>query len=156
MSIPLSKIAKTLIDKYGYYFYIVKRIPNIKCQCVNPTTTSPDPKCKRCLGTGNKIIIEKVYGSIREPKDRESGASGRMTVTFKVIYLRGKVRVSKDDIVIDDENIYRIFTSQFHKGEAGEFAFTRLTCPYTKESSAHIIRNFKELLDEYKLRKNKQ
>ena len=39
------------------------------------------------------------------------------------------------------------------KIEKGEFAFTRLVCPYVKGNVSYIIRNFKELLYEHNLQK---
>lgn len=155
MSSINSRTVQFLLERYGYFFYIVKRVPETKCTCVNPITTSPDPKCKKCLGTGSKIVIERVFGSIRETRERENSTTGKISSTPKVVYLKGFYRINKDDIVIDDEDVYHVLASQHHKGEHGEFAFTRLICPYTKETPVHIIRNFKELLNEYKLRKKK-
>lgn len=151
-----SRTVRLLLERYGYYFYVIKKIPETKCKCVNITSNSPDPKCKECLGTGAKIKIFKVYGAVREVKERESNVTGNISTTPKVAYIKGFYRFEKDDIVVDDEDIYHVLAVQHHKGENGEFAFTRLTLPYTKGPTVHFIRNFKELLDEYKIRKNKK
>lgn len=157
MMTPINnRTVSRLIDRYGYWFYIVKCVPGTECTCVNHTTMSADPTCKHCLGTGHKIKIVKVFGSIRELKERESEANSQINSTHKIVYLKGMHRVNKDDLVIDDEDVFHVMGCQHHKGEKGEFAFTRLVCPYTKSSPARIIRNFKELLNEYKLRKNRK
>lgn len=157
MMTPINyKTVQYLLNRYGYWFYVIKCVPETECSCVNHTTMSPDPKCKRCLGTGHKIKIKRVFGSIRELKQRESDISQRVPSTHKVVYIKGFERINKDDIVIDNEDVFHVLACQHHKGEKGEFAFTRLICPYTKSLPTHLIRNFKELLDEHNLRKKRK
>ncbi len=149
MMTPINdRTVKKLIDRYGYYFYIIRCVPGTECGCVNHTTLAPDPRCKRCLGTGHKIRIKKVFGAIREIKERESEAVISVNSTPKIVYIKGKLIVNKDDLIIDNEDVFHVLACQYHKGEKGEYAFTRLVCPYTKANPAHIIRNFKELLND--------
>ena len=150
-----NRTVSKLIDRYGYWFYVVKLVPSTECTCVNHTTRSADPKCRHCLGTGHKIKIIKVFGSIREKNERETEANTDVNSTHKIVYIKGMHRINKDDLVIDNEDVFRVLACQYHKGEKGEFAFTRLVCPYVKGNVSHIIRNFKELLHEHKLRKKK-
>lgn len=149
------KTVSYLLNRYGYYFYIVKCVPGTECVCVNHTTCAPDPKCKHCLGTGKKIKIVKVFGTVREIKERESESVVGVNSTPKIVYIKGRHRINKDDLVIDNEDVFHVLACQYHKGEKGEFAFTRLVCPYVKSNIAYLIRNFKELLNEHKLRKKK-
>ena len=156
MMTPINnRTVSRLIDRYGYWFYVVKCIPGTECSCVNHTTKAADIKCKHCLGTGHKIKIIKVFGSIREKNERETEANTYVNSTHKIVYIKGMHNIKKDDIVIDNEDIYHVLSRQYHKGEKGEFAFTRLVCPYIKGNVSHIIRNFKELLHEHKLRKKR-
>ncbi len=157
MMTPINnRTVSRLIDRYGYYFYIVKCVPSTECTCVNHTTHTPDIKCKRCLGTGHKIKIVKVFGTIREQKEKETEADTSVNSTHKITYLKGMHRINKDDLIIDNEDVYRVLACQHHKGEKGEFAFTRLVCPYVKGNVSYIIRNFKELLYEHNLRKKRK
>lgn len=153
LSLINSRTVDLLLHRYGCYFYVIKCVPNTECICVNHTTHAADPRCKKCLGTGKKIKIHKVFGALRELKDRESNAVGHINSTPKIVYIKGIFRVSKDDIVIDNDEVYHVLSFQHHKGEKGEFAFTRLVCPTIKSPSVYLIRNFKELLNEHKLRK---
>ena len=59
----------TLIDRYGYYSYIVKLNKSLICECVNASTKEPNPYCKRCLGTGYHIRIIRVFGASREGRE---------------------------------------------------------------------------------------
>ena len=84
MMTPINnRTVSRLIDRYGYYFYIVKCAPGTECTCVNHTTHTPDIKCKRCLGTGHKIKIVKVFGTIREQKEKETEADTSVNSTHK-------------------------------------------------------------------------
>lgn len=154
-NISNSKTVELLLNRYGYYFYIIKRYPASKCKCVDPVTKDANPKCKKCLGLGTQIKIHKVFGVIREVKEREISIAQNISVSPKIVYIKGLCYVNKDDVVIDSENIYHVFNFQYHRGEDGNFQFTRLICPNTKANPSSLVRNFKELLDEYKLRKSK-
>ena len=157
MMTPINnRTVSKLIDRYGYWFYVVKCVPGTECACVNHTTHTADPKCKHCLGTGHKIKIVKVFGSIREKNERETEANTDVNSTHKIVYIKGMHRINKDDLVIDNEDVFRVLTCQYHKGEKGEFAFTRLVCPYVKANVSYTLRNFKELLHEHKLRKKRK
>ena len=157
MMTPINnRTVSKLIDRYGYWFYVVKCVPGTECVCVNHTTHTADPKCKHCLGTGHKIKIVKVFGSIREKNERETEANTDVNSTHKIVYIKGMHRINKDDLVIDNEDVFRVLTCQYHKGERGEFAFTRLICPYVKANVSYTLRNFKELLHEHKLRKKRK
>lgn len=157
MMTPINnRTVSKLIDRYGYWFYVVKCVPGTECVCVNHTTHTADPKCKHCLGTGHKIKIIKVFGSIREKNERETEANTDVNSTHKIVYIKGMHRINKDDLVIDNEDVFHVLTCQYHKGERGEFAFTRLVCPYVKANVSYTLRNFKELLHEHKLRKKRK
>ena len=157
MMTPINnRTVSKLIDRYGYWFYVVKCVPGTECACVNHTTHTADPKCKHCLGTGHKIKIVKVFGSIREKNERETEANTDVNSTHKIVYIKGMHRINKDDLVIDNEDVFRVLACQYHKGERGEFAFTRLICPYVKANVSYTLRNFKELLHEHKLRKKRK
>ena len=86
MMTPINnRTVSRLIDRYGYWFYVVKCVPGTECSCVNHTTKAADIKCKRCLGTGHKIRIIKVFGSIREKNERETEANTLVNSTHKVV-----------------------------------------------------------------------
>lgn len=149
------RTVKLLLDRYGYYFYVIKRFPAAKCSCVDPTTKDANSKCKKCLGLGTQIKIYKVFGVIREAKEREISIAQSISVSPKIVYIKGIFYANKDDVIIDSENVYHILNFQYHRGENGDFQFTRFICPNTKSNAAPLIRNFKELLYEHNIRKNK-
>ena len=138
----------TLIDRYGHYSYITKLNKALKCECVNPTTKEPNVYCKKCLGTGYHIKITKVFGASREGREFESDRTQAFAVTPKVFYFKGFLNVNKDDILIDSENVYIIYTLQHHRGVEGHQAFTRCICPDLKLNTSIILKMFKEILND--------
>lgn len=142
--------AQEVIDTWSYDFWVVKKINNTKCKCVDPTSKEPNPKCKLCLGLGYKIKIYKVTGASRETTEFESLRAEFPTVTPKIFYIKNKLFIDKQDLIIDKENIYSIYAIQFHRGLNGEFKFTRCVCPTLKLDNKAVLQNFKELLNEYK------
>lgn len=142
--------AQEVIDSWKYKFWVVKKIDNIKCKCIDPVTKQPKLTCKSCLGLGYKIKIFQVEGTSRESREFEALRAEFPTVTPKIFYIKNKLFIEKDDLIIDRENMYRVYAIQFHRGLNGEFKFTRCVCPSQKNNNKQIIKNFKEIIHEYK------
>jgi hypothetical protein len=144
-----------LIDRYGYYQYIVKLNKSLLCECVNPSTKEADPYCKKCLGTGHHIKIIKVFGASREGREYESDRTQAFAVTPKIFYFKGNLNIGKDDILIDSENVYIIYSYQHHRGVKGHQAFTRCVCPDLKLNKMIFLKMFKEVLNDKLSNKNR-
>lgn len=143
------KNVSTLIDRYGYYAYLIRLNKSIKCNCMNPVTKDADCKCKKCLGTGYKIHISKVFLASREVNEQESNKIQGFSATPKIMYMKGYVEVHKDDIIVDTENAFTVLETQHHRGTSGYQAFTRCVCPDMKLNKSLFIKLFKEVLNDY-------
>lgn len=150
MSNMMTSIAQEVIDSWDYSFWVIKQITQIKCQCVDPTTKQAKVDCKHCLGLGYKIKIYKARGASRESKEFEALRAEFPTVTPKIFYIKSKIFIEKQDLIIDEEGVYTVYATQFHRGLNGEFKFTRCVCPNQKFNKDAVLRNFKELLREHK------
>lgn len=142
--------AQEVIDSWNYPFWIVKQITQVQCKCVDPATKQPKLDCKHCLGLGYKIKIYQAKGASRESKEFEALRAEFPTVTPKIFYVKSKLFIEKQDLIIDDEGIYTVYAIQFHRGLNGEFKFTRCVCPNQKFGKSNVLKNFKELLNERK------
>ena len=143
-----NKTVNSPIDRYGYYSYIIKLKKSLKCECVHAATKEADKYCKRCLGTGYHIQIIKVFGASREGKEFESDRTQAFATTPKVFYFKGFLDVGKDDILIDSENAYIIYTYQHMRGVQGHQAFTKCICPELKLNKTILLKLFKEVLHD--------
>ena len=146
----MTSIAQEVIDSWDYSFWVIKQITQVKCKCIDPTTKQPKLDCKHCLGLGYKIKIFKVKGASRESKEFEALRAEFPTVTPKIFYIKSKMFIEKQDLIIDEEGVYNVYATQFHRGLNGEFKFTRCVCPNQKFSKDSVLKNFKELLREHK------
>lgn len=145
----LKSFAQEVLDLWSYKFWVIRRIPAIKCKCVDKTSKQPKHDCKLCLGLGCKIKILRVTGASREAREFESLRAEFPTVTPKVFYIKGKFNVNKQDLIVDEEDIYDVYSTQFHRGLNGEHKFTRCICPSLKLNRDIILNNFKEVLYEH-------
>ena len=91
----------------------------------------------------------------REGREFESDRTQAFAVTPKIFYFKGFLDVHKDDILIDSEDVYIIYTFQHHRGVKGHQAFTRCVCPDLKLNKMNFLKMFKEVLNEYLHGKNK-
>lgn len=142
--------AQEVIDSWSYKFWVVKQLPNMTCTCVDKTSKQPRMDCPRCLGLGNKIKIYQVEGASRETKEFEALRAEFPTVTPKIFYVKSKLYINNQDIIIDDEYAYSVYATQFHRGLNGEFMFTRCVCPSIKFNRMDLMNNFRKLLDANK------
>lgn len=142
--------AQEVINNWNYDFWVIKQIPNMECKCVDKTSKQAKLDCPLCLGLGTKIKIYKVKGSSRESKEFEALRAEFPTVTPKIFYIKSKLLIDKQDLIFDEECLYSVYATQFHRGLNGEFKFTRCVCPTVKFSRYHLIKNFKKLLNEHK------
>lgn len=142
--------AQEVIDAWDYPFWIVKKVSQIQCKCVDPTTKQPKLNCKQCLGLGCKIKIYQAKGASRESREFEALRAEFPTVTPKIFYVKTKLFIEKQDLIIDEEGVYTVYVAQFHRGLNGKYKFTRCVCPNQKLGKQQVLKNFKELLNEYK------
>lgn len=136
------------IDRFKQPVWVVKKIENTSCTCVDHTTKQASNSCPKCLGLGTLIKIYRTSAVVRESKDQESVFSDtRTSSTPKIVYFKfGEALIDKDDYLIDKEDIYTVFTKQYLKGEDGQAHTIKCMCPSMKLDSKIILKNFKEVL----------
>ena len=142
--------AQEVIDNWDYHFWVIKQVSGMECKCVDKTSKQAKLDCPLCLGLGTKIKIYRVKGASRESKEFEALRAEFPTVTPKIFYIKTKLFIDKQDLIFDEESLYSVYATQFHRGLNGEFKFTRCICPTVKFSRYHLIKNFKKLLNEPK------
>ena len=142
--------AHEVIDNWDYKFWVIKSVPNTNCKCVDKTSKQPNLNCPLCLGLGTKIRIYQVEGASRESKEFEALRAEFPTVTPKIFYIKNKLFIDKQDLIVDEESIYNVYAVQYHRGLNGEFKFTRCVCPTVKFNKQQILKNFKKLLNEHR------
>lgn len=136
------------IERFKQPVWIVKKIPNTSCSCVNHATKQASNTCKKCLGLGTNIKIYRTYAVVREGKEQEAVFSDTtLSSTPKMVYFKfGTALIDKDDYMVDKEDIYTVFAKQYIKGEDGQPNTIKCMCPSLKMDSKIILKNFKEVL----------
>lgn len=138
------------IERFAYDIWIIKRVNGIKCTCVDHATKQPKNNCNKCFGTGTKVKLYKTKAVLREGKEQESVFSdATVSNTPKMVYFKYGTIIEKDDYVIDQDDVYSVFTKQNLRGEKGEPNTVKCTCPPIKMDSKIIIKNLKEVLASY-------
>lgn len=138
------------IERFKQPVWIVKKIPNTSCACVDHATKQASNSCKKCLGLGSKIKIYKTEAVVREGKEQESIFSDTtLSSTPKMVYFKfGTALIEKDDYMVDKESIFSVFAKQYLKGENGQTNTIKCICPELKMDSKIILKNFKEVLSK--------
>lgn len=137
------------IERFSYDIWILKRINNTTCTCVDHETKQASNSCKKCFGTGKRVKLYKMNAVVREGREQESIFSGNISITPKMVYFKYGVVIEKDDLIIDKEDIYTVLTTQYLRGEDGEPNTVKCSCPTLKMDSKIILENIKEVLASY-------
>lgn len=145
-----SKNIWACIERFKHPVWVVKKIDNTSCICVDHTTKQAKHSCKKCLGLGGKIKIYKTSAVVREGKEQETVFSDTtLTTTPKMVYFKfGTALIEKEDYIVDKEDIYTVLTKQYLKGEDGQANTIKCLCPAVKMHSKVILKNFKEVLSK--------
>lgn len=138
------------IERFSHDVWIIKKISNVDCTCVDHATKQPSYSCPKCFGIGKRVKIYKTKAVLREGKEQESIFSNNtVSNTPKMVYFKYGIVIEKDDYMIDKEDIYSVFTKQYLRGEDGEPNTIKCTCPPIKMDSKIIVKNLKEVLAKY-------
>lgn len=138
------------IERFSYNVWIIKRVKNITCTCVDHETKQPTNSCPKCFGTGNKVKLYRTKAVLREGKEQEAIFSdSTVSSTPKMGYFKYGIIIENSDYVIDKEDVYSVFTKQYLRGEDGEPNTIKCTCAPIKMDSKIIIKNLKEVLASY-------
>jgi len=143
---------REIIEKCAYEFYIVHPIAEVKCICVTHSTKQPDPKCKMCLGTGNKIRIRKIRGAANdvEVNTAGKGVKGSAAIAVgKTYFIDSKYPIYDNDIIIDENEVLYVFRVYTMKGMEGVVTHNQVTAYPVRNDFKVTLRNFRELMKKY-------
>lgn len=131
-------------------FYFLERDLKIKCTCNQHETSQGDPKCPKCLGTGYKIRIREILGATQE-SDIPSTYRIDNFVISKNFYIDSKHAVKKDDIFIDDDEIYIVVEVRRQISLEGTIPLKKAACVRKKYDANIISRNLKSIIKSKKV-----
>lgn len=147
-----SKIKET-IEKMSYEVFVIHRINDVICPCVNSATKQAEPGCKMCLGTGNKVKIRKIKVAANDIEGNASGSrsvrgSAATTVTKKY-FVDVKYPVGDYDIIVDDDELMYVFRVYTMKGFNGEVTHNQIEAFPKRNDHDIILKNFNEIMKKY-------
>lgn len=146
------KIRKT-IEACSYPFYVVKPNHDIACTCTCHSTKEPDPKCKKCLGTGYKITIKIIKGASDEEVKGGASLNVKSTRILKNYYILAKYPMKEDDYIVDDGVVYYVYRNTMCRGLLGEKTHQELIAAKVTNNQTDIINNFNEIINKRRRKK---
>lgn len=136
-----------IIKMNSYYCYLINRVEDIKCPCINHETKQPNADCKICLGTGNKIIITKMFCASQETKLPTTFRSDNFIVV-RNFFIPKQYEVKNNDLIIDKTGVFSIFEFQRMFSFEGTIPYTKATAGKKKFDSKIFRKNFEEIIGE--------
>jgi hypothetical protein len=135
-----------MIRKFSHKFYVVNVDQDVACICINNDTKQPDPNCKKCLGTGNKIKIKRVDGAWRNSNIPPTIRGSADVTIARLYYLKCKYPIKNEDIIVDENEVYNVYKTQLFTSFEGKHVYYRcLTIP-KKLDPAAFMKNFNQII----------
>jgi len=105
--VNLRKEFEELLKEFGDWALLVKIDSKNRCKCVESLSMSPDPSCKRCLGSGYITKAEKINARSRQsssqdvlPKTLSNRSVGEIAVGIREFYVDFNVRIKQKDLLV--------------------------------------------------------
>ena len=136
-----------IINMCSYYVYIVNRIKDIKCTCISHETKQADHNCKRCLGTGNKIKIYKVFCASQDTQLPTTFRSDNFIVA-RNYFIPSKYKIEEDDLIVDKEDVYYAYKIQHMFSLEGTLPYNKVASNKKKFDANDFFKNFNEIINK--------
>lgn len=137
-----------MIETCSSNFFVVRRDTRIKCDCVNHATKQPNAACKKCLGTGYKVSINKMRGACYEEMKGGATLSSKTSRIMRTYYIDPSNAIAENDYIIDHNEVYYVYRIAVMRGLAGEITHKQVTSVLKSEDHDKVFNNFKTLIDK--------
>lgn len=144
-----------IIEMMHYTFYVIKVDPVLHCTCFDFDTKQGDSNCMKCLGTGHKIRITTATGSSMASTLGNSQREIRDVVIGNIYFIHKKYDLNKNDIVIDDDNVFKVVEKRKVKSFKGVHKYNKYLSVHLKHNKDIFLNNFFKILKEYRKRQIK-
>lgn len=134
-----------IINRCSYDMYVIHKYTNMICTCVNHETDQADIYCKKCLGTKYKISIRKIKAASQDSNIPTTLRTESFYVARNV-YMKSNIECLKDDIIIDNDDIYFILDIQNLFSLKGSVPYKKAIAVKKKFDTKIFIKNFKEII----------
>ena len=139
---------KKAIKKWSYPVWFVIKDDSTNCTCVDFTTHQAKPGCKKCFGTGKKVILRRMnaaHQSIDASMRGEGLAMGELNI-IGVYYTLQNVKVSEGDMILDGEFLDVIQNYYPMRSDHSNPIYYKYDTAPVKSNRATIIKSLKETL----------
>lgn len=128
-----NEMARSIIDKFSEDVFLIYVNRDITCTCRKEGSGHPEPRCKRCLGTGYKIKIRKTTANIQGDK----------------VYINcdcDKNKMHKDDLIVFSSKPYIINDLELFKSYKGIGVYYKLEIVPKKLDVKIFMENFQNII----------
>lgn len=145
---PMDRKIQSVIKKYSYPMWLIIQDTDVDCTCVDFTTKQADPNCKKCLGTGHKIMLRHInmahQNSRVSIKGNDVGTS-EYTI-FPVFYALTDAKCKMEDLVIDGEGVFVVQHYYAEHSNESSPVYYKIEAMPKKNNAPLLLKNFKELI----------
>lgn len=135
-----------ILDEFSYPFFVVQQDFSVKCSCVNTASNSPRLDCKKCLGTGHKIVVRKIEGYREDNKGTFQNFSAREASASTVYFIKGKYPVYNSNWIVDENDIFMVHRFERKRGKDKKVIFQKCFCVPKKSGRQVFLDNFRKIV----------
>lgn len=145
-----NKKIQHVLTYVSYDAYLIHQNILVKCSCLDPISKEADYNCKKCFGTGRKVIVKKIKISANEDTKNSNSIGSKNSYTLKKLFILSSINLDENDLVIDGNEVFYIYRILNKKGMEGNK--THYEVSSIKKTIGHdvILKNFRESLERIK------
>jgi hypothetical protein len=136
------------IKKWSYPVWFVIKDESTDCTCVDFTTHQAKHTCKKCFGTGKRVILRRLnaaHQSVDASIRGEGLAMGELNI-IGVYYTLQNVKVSEGDLILDGDSLDIIQNYYPMRSDHSTPVYYKYDTAPVKTNRAILMKNIKETL----------
>lgn len=141
-----NKKIRYVMDNVQKDIYIINLFKENKCTCLHSGSSEPNPRCKKCLGTGYRIKIKKAKGVLQDSDLASTIRSSSQTIVAKNCYLLEEYSIGIDDLIISEDYILLVNEIKEYRSRDNEVIYRRCFCVDKKYYTEDFINNFNAIV----------
>lgn len=144
---PFDDKIQSVIKKFYYPVWLIRRQENIKCTCINYSTNQADPSCKKCLGLGRQLIIEEIKAAHQPFRTGLSGTNmASEYALFSSYYTLDDIQAHIGDVFVDKNQVDIIQDYYEERSDHFESVYFRYLVAPKKANKEIFLNNFYQII----------
>lgn len=141
---------RKVIDLFSHPVWFILLEQNYTCSCVDHATKIPDASCQKCLGTGKKVHLTRVWASNQNTTSTYSGINigHNEKEIVNVYYTKQRTDIKVGDWVLDANCFDEVVDVYYERSDDNKIVYWRIETRPIKNNTKQLLSNIDTVLQK--------